>query len=162
MERTLSIVKPDAVDAGNAGNILGMIEKAGLRIVAMKLVHLTKEQASGFYAVHKKTSFFQKPAEIHHLRSRGDFRAGRRRRHRALSQADGPHRFHESAQEHHSRQIRHGYRGQRLPRIRRAGDGRHGDCLFLQRLRVRQAGPEIGGSIHPSRSPAYTRRGFLL
>ncbi len=59
MERTLSIVKPDAVDAGNAGNILGMIEKAGLRIVAMKLVHLTKEQASGFYAVHKKRPFFK-------------------------------------------------------------------------------------------------------
>jgi len=59
IERTLSIVKPDAVEAGNAGQILGMIEKAGLKIVATKMVHLTKEQAAGFYYVHTKRPFFK-------------------------------------------------------------------------------------------------------
>ncbi|RJO67135.1 MAG: nucleoside-diphosphate kinase [Myxococcales bacterium] len=59
MQRTLSIIKPDAVDQGNAGEIIAMIEKAGLKIIAMKKAHLTKEQAAGFYYVHKKRPFFK-------------------------------------------------------------------------------------------------------
>lgn len=59
MQRTFAIVKPDAVDAGNAGNIIAMIEKKGLNIVAMKKIHLTRPQAAGFYAVHKKRPFFK-------------------------------------------------------------------------------------------------------
>ncbi len=59
MERTFGIVKPDAVAAGNTGAILSMIEKKGLKVVAMKLIHLTKDQAAGFYAVHKKRPFFK-------------------------------------------------------------------------------------------------------
>ena len=58
MERTLSIVKPDAVRAGNMGPILAQIEAAGLKIVAMKLLQLTKERAEGFYEVHKDRPFF--------------------------------------------------------------------------------------------------------
>lgn len=58
MERTLSIVKPDAVRAGNLGPILAQIEAAGLKIVAMKLLHLSKERAEGFYEVHKERPFF--------------------------------------------------------------------------------------------------------
>ena len=58
MERTLSIVKPDAVRAGNLGHILAQIEAAGLKIVAMKLLQLTKERAEGFYEVHKDRPFF--------------------------------------------------------------------------------------------------------
>ncbi len=59
MQRTLAIIKPDAVDAGNAGGIITSIEKKGLKIVAMKKAHLSKEQAGGFYAVHKKRPFFK-------------------------------------------------------------------------------------------------------
>lgn len=59
MQRTFAIIKPDAVDAGNIGNIIAMIEKSGLKIVALKLLHLTRPQAEGFYAVHKGKKFFK-------------------------------------------------------------------------------------------------------
>jgi|GEM_PF-10605 len=56
--RTFTMVKPDAVRAGNIGNILAMINNAGFRIVAMKYTHLTKESAGEFYAVHKERPFY--------------------------------------------------------------------------------------------------------
>lgn len=59
LQRTLSIIKPDAVAAGNAGAILARFEKEGFRIVAMKMMHLSTAQAQGFYAVHKERPFFQ-------------------------------------------------------------------------------------------------------
>ncbi|RMD83432.1 MAG: nucleoside-diphosphate kinase [Candidatus Dadabacteria bacterium] len=58
-ERTLSIVKPDAVAKNAVGAILSACEAAGLRIVASKMVHLTKAQAEGFYAVHRDKPFFE-------------------------------------------------------------------------------------------------------
>ena len=58
-ERTLSIVKPDAVAGGATGEILARFEKAGLRIVALKKIRLTQEQAEGFYAVHRERPFFK-------------------------------------------------------------------------------------------------------
>jgi nucleoside-diphosphate kinase len=57
-ERTLSIVKPDAVQRNLIGAILKMIEEAGLKVVATKLVHLSKKQAEGFYHVHRERPFF--------------------------------------------------------------------------------------------------------
>ena len=59
MERTLAIVKPDGVSRHLAGDVIKRIEAAGLRIVAMKMVHLTKQQAEGFYAVHRGRPFFE-------------------------------------------------------------------------------------------------------
>ncbi len=59
VERTLSIVKPDAVAAGAAGDILSRFEKAGLTIIALKKMQLTQAQAQGFYAVHKERPFFK-------------------------------------------------------------------------------------------------------
>ncbi len=59
MERTFSIIKPDAVGRNLSGEILAMIQKAGLRIVAMKMIHMNEQQAAGFYAVHKDRPFFQ-------------------------------------------------------------------------------------------------------
>lgn len=56
--RTLTIVKPDAVAAGNTGAILQALEAAGFRLVAMRLVRLTKSGAEGFYAVHRERPFF--------------------------------------------------------------------------------------------------------
>ncbi len=57
-ERTFSIIKPDAVKAGNAGAILGHLEKAGFRIVALRLRALTQAEAEGFYHVHRARPFF--------------------------------------------------------------------------------------------------------
>lgn len=56
--RTFTMIKPDAVGAGNAGAITKMIEEAGFRIVAMKKTQLTKERAGQFYAVHKERPFY--------------------------------------------------------------------------------------------------------
>lgn len=56
--RTFSMIKPDAVQAGNIGAILAMIEKAGFRIVAMRMTKLSKERAGQFYEVHKERPFY--------------------------------------------------------------------------------------------------------
>ncbi len=58
-KRTFTMIKPDAVAAGNIGNILAMINKKGFKIVAMKYTRLTKDQAGQFYAVHKKRPFYR-------------------------------------------------------------------------------------------------------
>jgi nucleoside-diphosphate kinase len=58
MERTLSIVKPGAVAANHIGGILAKLEQAGLRIVAAKMVHLSRAQAEEFYGVHRERPFF--------------------------------------------------------------------------------------------------------
>ena len=59
VEQTLSIIKPDGVQKNLIGEIYGRFEKAGLQIVAARMMHLTKEQAEGFYAVHKERPFYQ-------------------------------------------------------------------------------------------------------
>jgi nucleoside-diphosphate kinase len=58
IERTLSIIKPDAVSRNQIGEILTCFEQAGLKIVAMKMMHLSKEQAEAFYEVHKARPFY--------------------------------------------------------------------------------------------------------
>lgn len=64
IERTFSIVKPDAVAKNVIGEIYSRFEKAGLKIVAAKMLHLSKEQAEGFYAVHKDRPFFNELVEF--------------------------------------------------------------------------------------------------
>jgi nucleoside-diphosphate kinase len=59
MERTLSIIKPDGVARGLIGKVIQRIESLGLRIVAMKMVHMSRAQAQGFYAVHRDRPFFE-------------------------------------------------------------------------------------------------------
>ena len=58
IERTFSILKPDALQSGVVGMVLAKFEAAGLKIVAMKMTQLTKAEAEGFYAVHKERPFF--------------------------------------------------------------------------------------------------------
>ena len=57
-ERTFSIIKPDAVKAGKTGDILARLEKAGFKLVAARLRHLTRGEAEGFYHVHRQRPFF--------------------------------------------------------------------------------------------------------
>jgi nucleoside-diphosphate kinase len=59
MERTLAIVKPDGVARRIVGDVIKRIEAAGLRIAAVKMVHMSKRQAEGFYAVHRGRPFFE-------------------------------------------------------------------------------------------------------
>lgn len=59
VEQTLSIIKPDGVQKNLIGEIYSRFEKAGLEIVAARMMHLTKDQAEGFYAVHKERPFFK-------------------------------------------------------------------------------------------------------
>jgi len=57
-QRTLSIIKPDGVGKGLIGEVIRRFEKEGIRIVAMRMLHLAKKQAEGFYAVHRERPFF--------------------------------------------------------------------------------------------------------
>ncbi len=59
IERTLSIIKPDGVKRNLIGKILQRFEENGLKVAAMKLVHLSKKEAEGFYAVHRERPFFE-------------------------------------------------------------------------------------------------------
>ena len=58
MERTLSIIKPDGVAKGLIGEVIKRFETAGLKIVAMKMIHMSKKEAEGFYAVHRGKPFY--------------------------------------------------------------------------------------------------------
>lgn len=58
-ERTLSIIKPDAVGKNHIGDIISRFEKKGLRVVAAKMKHLSQKEAEGFYAIHKDRPFFK-------------------------------------------------------------------------------------------------------
>jgi nucleoside-diphosphate kinase len=59
VERTLAIIKPDAVAAGSAGQILARIEKAGFKVLALKMIRMSEDDAAGFYAVHSARPFFK-------------------------------------------------------------------------------------------------------
>ncbi len=58
IERTFSIIKPDATRRNLTGKVTAMLEDAGLRVIASKRIHMTKEQAEGFYGVHRERPFF--------------------------------------------------------------------------------------------------------
>ena len=64
VERTLSIIKPDAVAKNAIGRILARFEAAGLRIIAARMMHLSRAQAEGFYAVHRERPFFKDLVEF--------------------------------------------------------------------------------------------------
>ncbi len=70
--RTFTMIKPDATEKGHTGGILQMINKVGFRIVAMKMIHLTKEKASEFYSIHKERPFY---GELVEFMSRGPISA---------------------------------------------------------------------------------------
>ena len=59
VERTLAIIKPDAVNAGTAGKILARIEQAGFKVLGLKMIRMSFDDAAGFYAVHSARPFFK-------------------------------------------------------------------------------------------------------
>ena len=59
VERTLAIIKPDAVNAGTAGKILARIEQAGFKVLGLKMIRMSFDDAAGFYAVHRERPFFK-------------------------------------------------------------------------------------------------------
>ena len=64
MERTLSIIKPDAVQKGVIGSVIKLLEEGGLKVVAAKMLRLSRKQAEGFYAVHRERPFFASLCEF--------------------------------------------------------------------------------------------------
>ena len=64
MQKTFAIIKPDAVAAGNAGNILALIERHGFKVLAMRMQRLSRAEAEGFYAVHRERPFFGELVEF--------------------------------------------------------------------------------------------------
>lgn len=64
IERTLSIIKPDGVEQAVIGNVISMFEKSGLLPVAIRMTHLSRQQAEGFYAVHSERPFFGELVEF--------------------------------------------------------------------------------------------------
>jgi nucleoside-diphosphate kinase len=64
LTRTLTIIKPDGVEQNNIGDVIRVFEQNKLKIVAMKMLHLTKKQAEGFYAVHRDKKFFASLTEF--------------------------------------------------------------------------------------------------
>jgi nucleoside-diphosphate kinase len=64
MERTLSIVKPDGVKKGIFGEVIRRFQEAGIRVAAIKMLHLTRAEAEGFYEVHKERPFFNSLTEF--------------------------------------------------------------------------------------------------
>jgi nucleoside-diphosphate kinase len=64
MEKTLSIIKPDGVARGHVGDVIKRLEQNNLKIIALKMIHMTKAQAEGFYAVHKERPFFASLTEF--------------------------------------------------------------------------------------------------
>jgi nucleoside-diphosphate kinase len=64
LEQTLSMIKPNAVDAGNIGNIISRFEKEGLKIAALRMKHLSRREAEAFYAEHRGKPFFERLVEF--------------------------------------------------------------------------------------------------
>ncbi len=70
MERTFAIIKPDAVAAEQAGEIIAIIQKAGFRIAGMKMKRLSQLEAESFYGVHRERPFLRLAGEVHDRRAR--------------------------------------------------------------------------------------------
>ena len=135
VERTFSIIKPDAVAKNAIGQILARFEAAGLKIIAARMMHLSRAQAEGFYAVHRERPFFKDlvdfmisgPVLVQVLQGENAIAEEPR--------ADGRHRSEEGGQGHHPRRLRRLDRRQRGARLGCAGDRAHRDRLLLPGVR---------------------------
>ena len=134
IERTFGIVKPDAVEKNAVGGVIEMIEKAGLKIVGLRLVKMSDGQARAFYAVHKERPFFPDlvrfmtsgPAVV--MAIEGENAVTRYR------EVMGPTDSKKAPAGHDPEQVRHQHRTQRGTRQRRPRDGPGGTGLLFRRL----------------------------
>ena len=135
VEQTLSIIKPDGVEKNLIGEIYRRFEKAGLEIVAARMLQLSKEQAEGFYAVHRERPFFNDlvaymtsgPVVVQALQGDG------RRQHEP--EPDGCDQSGRCGGGYHPRRLRGQHRRERGARLRCAGNGRAGNRLLFRRRR---------------------------
>jgi nucleoside-diphosphate kinase len=133
LERTLSIIKPDAVAKNLIGQIYARFEQAGLTVVAARMMHLSRAQAEGFYAVHRERPFFKDlvdfmisgPVMIQVLEGENAIQKNRD----LISH--GRHRSAESGARHHSSRFRAKHRRERRARLRFTADRGHGNRLFF-------------------------------
>jgi nucleoside diphosphate kinase len=144
IERTLAMIKPDAVGRGLAGDILSRIHAADFQIVAIKSTRMTMEQAGGFYAVHRERGFFK---ELCEFMSSGKVVAlvleGENADH-PVALHHGRDRSRESRGGHHTQRPGRQHPIQLHPRFGRAGDRGVRNRLFLRRRRTHLA--SIGGT----------------
>jgi nucleoside-diphosphate kinase len=136
LQRTLSIIKPDAVERGAAGDIIHTLLENKFRIIGMKMLHINKAQAEGFYAVHVNRPFFE---SLTNFMSSGPvivMALEKRRRHRRLSQADGRHRSGQGRRGHHPQEVGCEHREERGARLRCRRHRALRDQLFLRRIRA--------------------------
>ncbi len=124
-ERTLALIKPDAVANSAAGEILAMIQKAGLKVRALKMLRLGQAQARGFYAVHRERPFYD---SLVAFMTEGPIIA-------AVLEGEG------AVARYDPEAVRPEHRAQRRSRLRRSGDGAHGDRLRLLGARDRTLTP---------------------
>ena len=135
VERTFSIIKPDAVAAGQAGEILAMMQKAGFKIIGLRMTRLSEAQAQAFYAVHRERPFF---AGLVKFMTEGPIVV------MALEREDAIEAIARSHGRHQPGQRRRGHRPQAFspptssathPRLGRAGDRRRRTRLLLHHRR---------------------------
>ena len=133
-EKTLAIIKPDAVKKGIIGKIIGRIEDEGFKITAMKMAHLSKDDAKGFYIVHKSKPFYDSLTNF--MSSGRGCRDGsrKRRRDRLLAERHGSDGSGPGKTGHAPPHIRVLGRNERRPWIRRERDGGVGNQLFFQEI----------------------------
>ena len=122
-ERTLAIIKPDAVKKNAIGDVINRYEQAGLKPVAIKMMHLSKPTAQGFYAVHKARPFFDSLCTLHVVGTGGGPGASGRQCHQEAPRPDGCDGSCEGRQGNDSRGSRCEYRIQRRPRVGFSRDG---------------------------------------
>ncbi len=141
IERTFSIIKPDATKRNLTGKIVDKLESAGLRVVAQKRIRMTRAQAEGFYAVHKERPFFGElvefmisgPVVVQVLEGENAVA-----KNREVMGATNPK---DAAPGTHPQGLRPLRRRELGARLRRAGDGEGGDRLLLQGQRDRRLSP---------------------
>ena len=131
VEQTLSIIKPDAVKKNVIGKIIARFEAAGLRVVAARMMHLSRKEAEGFYAVHRERPFFKDlvdfmisgPVLVQVLEGENAIAPNRE-----LMGATDPE---EGRERNHPRGFRRFDRRQRGARLRRPGDCAQGNRVLL-------------------------------
>ena len=150
LQRTFSIIKPDAVADGNAGNILSHLEKEGFRPVGLRMLQLSQREAEGFYAVHRERPFFsglvkfmtEGPVIVMAPRARG--------RREEVARGDGRDQSRQRRRGHDPQTLRLQHRAQLHPRLRRPRNRRRRVGLLLPHDGPARSAPAPIGVCNPT------------